>query len=83
MALRYSYDNYMGTQTLDLTNIPKESITVSVSIADETLKKVIDERIAQLKRGLDRAAKGEEWTVAARVSLKLKVLEEVLKEAGL
>lgn len=82
MALRYEYDGYAGIQRLDLTNIPKECITVTVSIADENLKKVIEERIGQLKRGLEKAVQCEHWTIASRISLKLKVLEEVLEEAA-
>ncbi|MGN7135837.1 hypothetical protein [Streptomyces pseudogriseolus] len=82
MTLRYEYDGYAGIQRLDLTNIPKDCITVTVSIADEKLKRVIEDRMTQLKRGLEKAVQCEEWTIASRISLKLKVLEEVVAEAA-
>ncbi|WP_338781784.1 hypothetical protein [Streptomyces sp. DG1A-41] len=83
MPLTYDYSGYPSRDRLDLANIPKECITVSVSIADEKLKEAVVKRIRLLKGSLDNAKQTEQWGVAHRVSCKLKVLEDVLKEAAL
>ncbi|MFD7605184.1 hypothetical protein ACFWAN_32715 [Streptomyces mirabilis] len=80
---QYHYEGPSQSQKLDLANIPKECISVTVNIQDEKLKKAMDERIRAFKVSLDRAVKSEEWGIAFRVSLKLRLLEDLLKEVGL
>jgi hypothetical protein len=78
----YEYAGPGQAHKLDLTNIPKECVTVTVNIKDEKLKTAIEKRIRVLKGALENAKQSEQWGVAHRVSQKLSVLEEVLKEAA-
>ncbi|MEU5577812.1 hypothetical protein ABZ791_10575 [Streptomyces huasconensis] len=79
----HSYE-YEGPQahTLDLANIPKECLTVTVDIRDEKLKAAVERRITDLKRSLKGATEEGQWALAGVIATKLRALEEVLKEAG-
>ncbi|MFE9442524.1 hypothetical protein ACFYO2_26815 [Streptomyces sp. NPDC006602] len=79
---RYEYEGNSQSHKLDLTNIPKECVTVTVSIKDEKLKDAIQGRISALKGSKARAIDFEQWGAVHRIEIKLNVLESVLKEAN-
>jgi hypothetical protein len=82
MFPRYEYEGPQAHK-LDLTNIPKECVTVTVDIKDEKLKAAVEKRVAGLKRSLKRAIAESQWALAGVIFTKLTVLEELLKEADL
>jgi hypothetical protein len=75
---------YQGPQAhkLDLTNIPKECVTVTVDIKDEKLANAIPRKITFLEATQALGAKQEDFALAYRATLKLDVLRQVLQEAG-
>ncbi|WP_369272419.1 hypothetical protein AB5J55_22660 [Streptomyces sp. R11] len=80
---RYEYEGYGQGHKLDLTNIPKECVTVSVDIRDEKLSEAIRRKITSLEASRELGAKQQDFALAYRASLKLEVLQQVMKEAGL
>ncbi|MEU3278162.1 hypothetical protein [Streptomyces antibioticus] len=68
---------------IDLRNVPKSSVTVTVDIRDSKLADAVHEKIRLLKVSKSQALNAESWGVVHRVTLKIAVLEEVLKEAGI
>lgn len=67
---------------LDLRNVPKDKLTVTVSVddSDEKLKKIIEKRLESFKKAKEKAVKGNMWLLAARLTERINVLREVLKE---
>lgn len=82
MFPRYEYEG-PRSHKLDLTNIPKECVTVTVDIRDEKLTEAVRRKITSLEASRELGAKQEDFALAYRASLKLEVLRQVLKEAGL
>ncbi|MGQ5602981.1 hypothetical protein [Streptomyces sp. EKS3.2] len=82
MFPRYEYEGPQAHK-LDLTNIPKECVTVTVDIKDEKLANALRRKIASLEATQALGAKQEDFALAYRASLKLEVLRQVRDEAGL
>ncbi|MFF5433451.1 hypothetical protein ACFY5K_25890 [Streptomyces griseofuscus] len=72
-----------GSSYIDLRNIPKSAVTVSVSIADEKLKAAVARKLQKLRRNRDMSISAEQWEAVYRCTLKIKTLEEVMAEAGI
>lgn len=79
---RYEYEGPQSHK-LDLTNIPKECVTVTVDIKDEKLAEALRRKIRSLEASLALGSKQEDWALTYRASLKLDVLRQVRDEAGL
>ncbi|MCY0956381.1 hypothetical protein [Streptomyces sp. H27-H5] len=77
---RFDYEG--DPQYLDLKNIPKSAVTVTVNINDEKLRTAVNERIRMYEASREQAIKDESYGVAFRVELKLKALRDVLQDAG-
>ncbi|WP_051115743.1 hypothetical protein [Streptomyces sp. PsTaAH-124] len=80
----HSYDyGSRGDDCIDLKNVPKNAVTVTVSISDERLKNVVEGRLKRLKEAKKRHISMEQWEAVARGDAKIKILEIVLIEAGI
>ncbi|MGW0087817.1 hypothetical protein ACWDWS_02180 [Streptomyces sp. NPDC003328] len=79
---RYGQDATWDTPYIDFHNVPKESVTVTVTVTDEKAKAVIEKRLRVLKESKQKAINAEMWSIVYRLSLKITILEDILKEIG-
>lgn len=77
------FDHDGEPQYLDLKNVPKSAVTVTVNINDEKLRTAVTERIRTYEVSREKAIKSENYGVVFRVDLKLKALRDVLQDAGI
>lgn len=79
---RYAQDATWDNAYIDLRNVPREQVTVTVTVEDEKLKCAIFDKIAQLRECQQNAVHAQEWGVVHRCAMKMSVLEEMLKKAN-
>lgn len=73
-------DSYSAT--IDLANIPKDAVTVTVNVkdTDEKLKKIIERRISSYRESRDKYAAKKYYALAGKLDVKVAALTEVLDE---
>jgi hypothetical protein len=79
---RYGQDGMYENRYIDLRNIPREQVTVTVSVKDERITEALEAKLKQLRDSKTQAVDAEQWAVVYRVSVKISVLEEILRKAG-
>lgn len=67
-----------GSTTIDLTNIPKESITVTVQVKDDGLKEKIEKAIRNEEEHMRRAVVKGFYSAAGNSKKRIGVYREVL-----
>ncbi|WP_145500942.1 hypothetical protein [Streptomyces sp. CFMR 7] len=69
-------NNY--TSTVDVTGIPKESITVTVQIQDDTVRKAVENMASAERAAMKRFAERGMYAGAANCKLRAAAYERVL-----
>lgn len=64
--------------TVDLTGIPKESISVSVVVRDDTLKKKVEELATEEEAAMKRFAAKGMYGAASNCKIRRNILDQVL-----
>lgn len=79
----YNYIHAYGEPPyIDLKNVPRDKVTVTVTVddSDGRLKKIIEARIKNFKSAQDKAILGKMWVLVGRLDTKISILEDVLKD---
>lgn len=81
MAIGDPYFLETKPDTIDLKNVPREAVTVTVTVTDEKYKTLIENRISGLKETIRLAKEAESYQIAARCTSQLQILNQILLDA--